>query len=82
MGNGNRGLLFKEMKFQFLQGEKSSRDGCDEGYLKISMYFMTFDHTLKMVKMANFTLWIFYHNKKFLIQNFRPYVDFDSVFAC
>lgn len=30
--------------------------------------------------MANFTLWIFYHNKKFLIQNFRPHVDFPILF--
>ena len=33
-----------------------------------------------MVKMANFTLWVFYPNKKFLIENFRPHVDFPILF--
>ena len=33
-----------------------------------------------MVKMANFTLWAFYHDKKILIQNFRPHVDFLILF--
>lgn len=60
----NRELLFNENGVSVWENEKSSGDGGD-GYTTMWKYFISLAEHLKMAKMVNFTLCVFYHNQEF-----------------
>lgn len=63
MGAGRSRKLFNEFRVSVEYDEKMLSINNDNGYTFL-MYAMPMNCTLKMLKMLNFILCTFYHNKK------------------
>ena len=51
-------------EFQFGKMKMVLETDGDDSCITVQMYFMSLNYSLKIIKMVNFMLCIFYHNKK------------------